>query len=77
MFDQVYVVVSFSLHFFFLPFWHVSFHGQYTGVAGANGLANPRDFKTPTAWFEDREVSNFTLVNKYQGLFFQTILVSC
>uniref|UniRef100_A0A6B0VBL3 Homogentisate 1,2-dioxygenase n=1 Tax=Ixodes ricinus TaxID=34613 RepID=A0A6B0VBL3_IXORI len=44
------------------------------GPIGANGLANPRDFKTPTAWFEDREVSNFTLVNKYQGLFFQTIL---
>lgn len=23
------------------------------GVIGANGLANPRDFETPTAWFED------------------------
>ncbi|CAN8017787.1 unnamed protein product, partial [Ixodes persulcatus] len=38
---------------------------------GANGLANPRDFKTPTAWFEDREVSNFAIVNKYQGFFFK------
>lgn len=23
------------------------------GPIGANGLANPRDFETPTAWFED------------------------
>lgn len=26
------------------------------GPIGANGLANPRDFQTPTAWFEDRDV---------------------
>ncbi|MCX8475918.1 MAG: homogentisate 1,2-dioxygenase [Sphingomonas sp.] len=25
------------------------------GPIGANGLANPRDFETPTAWFEDRD----------------------
>ncbi|HSK73195.1 MAG TPA: homogentisate 1,2-dioxygenase [Pyrinomonadaceae bacterium] len=25
------------------------------GPIGANGLANPRDFETPVAWFEDRE----------------------
>ena len=24
------------------------------GPIGANGLANPRDFQTPVAWFEDR-----------------------
>jgi homogentisate 1,2-dioxygenase len=24
------------------------------GPIGANGLANPRDFETPVAWFEDR-----------------------
>lgn len=23
------------------------------GPIGANGLANPRDFESPTAWFED------------------------
>ncbi|EEC03290.1 homogentisate 1,2-dioxygenase, putative [Ixodes scapularis] len=51
-----------------------TFSGAGDPKTRANGLANPRDFKTPTAWFEDREVSNFTLVNKYQGLFFQTIL---
>ena len=25
------------------------------GPLGANGLANPRDFETPVAWFEDRD----------------------
>lgn len=40
------------------------------GPIGANGLANPRDFLTPTAWFEDREVSNFDVFNKYQGHLF-------
>lgn len=27
------------------------------GPIGANGLANPRDFQTPVAWFEDRDVN--------------------
>jgi homogentisate 1,2-dioxygenase len=25
------------------------------GPLGSNGLANPRDFATPHAWYEDRE----------------------
>jgi len=36
------------------------------GVIGSNGLANPRDFLTPTAWFEDRE-GRFELTAKFQG----------
>jgi len=36
------------------------------GVIGSNGLANPRDFLTPNAWFEDRE-GTFELVAKFQG----------
>lgn len=36
------------------------------GPIGANGLANPRDFETPVAWFEDREGS-FELVAKFGG----------
>ncbi len=36
------------------------------GPIGANGLANPRDFQTPAAAFEDRE-GDFRLVNKFQG----------
>lgn len=40
--------------------------------AGANGLANPRDFKTPAAWYEDR-ACDYTVVNKFGGrLFFAT-----
>ncbi|KIH65069.1 hypothetical protein ANCDUO_04610 [Ancylostoma duodenale] len=35
----------------------------------ANGLANPRDFKTPVAWFEDVDMP-FKIYNKYQGSFF-------
>ncbi|SFI95514.1 homogentisate 1,2-dioxygenase [Sphingomonas sp. NFR04] len=33
------------------------------GPIGANGLANPRDFETPAAWFEDRDTA-FQLVQK-------------
>lgn len=34
------------------------------GPIGANGLASPRDFETPSAWYEDRE-ARFELVQKY------------
>ncbi|GAB0086882.1 Homogentisate 1,2-dioxygenase [Sergentomyia squamirostris] len=40
------------------------------GPIGANGLANPRDFKTPVAWFEDRDVESFKIISKYQGSLF-------
>ena len=36
------------------------------GVIGSNGLANPRDFLTPNAWYEEREGS-FELVAKFMG----------
>ncbi len=36
------------------------------GPIGANGLANPRDFETPVAWYEDRE-GDFELVAKFGG----------
>ena len=36
------------------------------GPIGSNGLANPRDFLTPTAWYEDRE-GQFELVAKFMG----------
>ncbi|KAL4422217.1 hypothetical protein ABPG77_009692 [Micractinium sp. CCAP 211/92] len=39
------------------------------GPIGANGLANPRDFLTPTAWFEDRACS-YTVVHKLEGQLF-------
>lgn len=39
------------------------------GPIGANGLANPRDFKTPVVWFEDRDV-DYRVISKYQGALF-------
>jgi homogentisate 1,2-dioxygenase len=36
------------------------------GPIGSNGLANPRDFLYPVAWYEDRE-GKFELVNKFMG----------
>ncbi len=36
------------------------------GPIGSNGLANPRDFETPVAWYEDRE-GDFELVAKFAG----------
>lgn len=40
-------------------------------LGSANGLANPRDFLTPTAWFEDRDVSNYEVIAKFQGALFK------
>uniref|UniRef100_A0A8C9PNA2 Homogentisate 1,2-dioxygenase n=1 Tax=Spermophilus dauricus TaxID=99837 RepID=A0A8C9PNA2_SPEDA len=40
-------------------------------VIQANGLANPRDFLIPVAWYEDRQVpGGYTVINKYQGKLF-------
>src|SRR3954463_5821657 len=43
------------------------------GPIGANGLANPRDFETPAAWFEDRDEST-EVVQKYLGSLWTTTL---
>lgn len=43
------------------------------GPIGANGLANPRDFKTPVAAFEQRE-GDFRLVAKFQGNLWEAAL---
>lgn len=42
------------------------------GPIGANGLANPRDFEYPVAWYEDR-TSTFTSILKFQGKFFTSM----
>ena len=44
------------------------------GPIGANGLANPRDFQSPVAWFEDKECSAespYVIVSKFQNKLFQ------
>lgn len=43
------------------------------GVIGSNGLANPRDFLTPVASFEER-CGDFKLVCKFQGHLFEAAL---
>ena len=43
------------------------------GPIGANGLANPRDFETPVAWFEDRD-QPCEVVQKFQGGLWTTTL---
>lgn len=41
------------------------------GPIGANGLANPQDFLTPVAAFEDKEDVTFSIITKFQGHFFR------
>ena len=43
------------------------------GPIGANGLANPRDFETPVAWFEDVDAP-CQIVQKFQGGLWTTTL---
>jgi homogentisate 1,2-dioxygenase len=45
------------------------------GPIGANGLANPRDFGTPEAWFEDKD-GEFELVAKFGGNLWATEIKS-
>lgn len=41
------------------------------GLIGSNGLANPRDFLSPVAWFEQREC-HFTVIHKLEGNLFSS-----
>ncbi len=43
------------------------------GPIGSNGLANPRDFEVPVAWFEDRDTA-CEVVQKFQGGLWTTTL---
>ncbi len=43
---------------------------------GANGLANPRDFLTPVASFDEKiPEDGFEVINKYQGSLFKAVQV--
>ena len=44
------------------------------GPIGANGLANPRDFQSPVAWFEERETT-YTVMHKFDGQLFSATQV--
>ena len=43
------------------------------GPIGGNGLANPRDFETPAAWFEDVEEAH-EIIQKFQGKLWRTAI---
>jgi homogentisate 1,2-dioxygenase len=43
------------------------------GPIGSNGLANPRDFEAPVAWYEDRDEPT-ELIQKFQGGLWTTTL---
>ena len=40
------------------------------GPIGANGLANPRDFMTPVAAFEQEDNVEWTIISKFNGQLF-------
>ncbi|BES87217.1 Homogentisate 1,2-dioxygenase [Nesidiocoris tenuis] len=50
---------------YILETWGDHFQLPDLGPIGANGLANPRDFLTPVAWYEDI-ASSYTIVGKFQ-----------
>mgnify|MGYP003582494807 CR=1 FL=1 len=49
------------------------FHLPDLGPIGSNGLANPRDFETPVAWFEDND-EDHDFIQKFQGRLWRTTL---
>ncbi|CAG9774046.1 unnamed protein product [Ceutorhynchus assimilis] len=40
------------------------------GPIGANGLANPRDFLHPAAWYQVQDNQDYEIISKYQGKLF-------
>jgi homogentisate 1,2-dioxygenase len=47
------------------------FHLPERGVIGSNGLADPRHFAAPAAWFEDRLAPDFRVVAKLGGVLYE------
>ena len=60
-----------------VPLPHLHTHTPHP--SGANGLANPRDFLSPVAWYEDRELpgNDYTVISKFQGKLFAAKQVGC
>ena len=59
---------------YILEVYDTHFQLPNLGPIGANGLAAPRDFLSPTAAFEQREVPNgYQIISKYQGSLFVAI----
>ena len=64
------VHVSSASRGYILEIFGTHFQLPDLGPIGANGLANPRDFLTPVAHYEDVKC-DFTVISKYQGKLFQ------
>ena len=47
----------------------LAMNSRFSLHAGSNGLADPRHFQSPVAWFEDSSCS-YTVVQKYEGELF-------
>ncbi|RYR03995.1 hypothetical protein Ahy_B06g083491 [Arachis hypogaea] len=55
------------------PIWSaITFN--FCGYKGANGLASPRDFLVPTAWYEDKFNPGYTIVQNFGGELFVAVL---
>lgn len=54
-FDESYFVLN-DFRGYILEVYDGHFSLPDLGPIGANGLANPRDFETPVAWFDDANV---------------------
>lgn len=39
-------------------------------LLGANGLADPRHFLVPKAWFEEKSCPGYTIIQKFGGQLF-------
>ncbi|TKR93211.1 hypothetical protein L596_007708 [Steinernema carpocapsae] len=57
---------------YILEVYGVHFQLPDLGPIGANGLANPRDFQTPVAHYENVE-EDYRITSKYQGAFFEAV----
>lgn len=67
------VAISESSRGYVLEIFKGHFELPNLGPIGANGLANPRDFLTPVAWFEEDEAkleASHTIINKYMQKMF-------
>ncbi|MBX9690975.1 MAG: homogentisate 1,2-dioxygenase, partial [Cyanobacteria bacterium] len=50
-----------------------AFRLPHLGPIGSNGLANPRDFQSPVAWYEEK-TGECELVTKFEGKLWRTII---
>ena len=55
---------------YILELYQGHFNLPELGPIGSNGLANPRDFQTPKAAFDEDTTNTWTIINKFDGRLF-------